>query len=173
MNYEKLKAQPQVFEGLTSLRPTEFDELVPHFEQVYLQQVRKATTRGTPRKNKLPDDQALPTSAHKLFFITTYLKLNPTQIHHGASFDISQAKVSRLLRLLLEVFNLTLYQLGYMPCRDASDYASFIDRRRTMGQEEHHILDASERPIQRPNNQQDREDYYSQKKTPFDKEHLH
>ena len=164
MNYEKIRTQPTRFESLTSLRVEEFDELLVEFERQLLKEQRKRSSRGTVRLNKVPVDGNLPTAGHALFFITTYLKLNPLQEQHGASFDISQSKVSRLLRTTLTALNLALEKMKYMPCRSGSDFAAFAEKRRAEGKEEHFFLDASERDIQRPDNDEDQEDYYSGKK---------
>lgn len=164
MNYEKIRQNHRQFEALTSLRVEEFDQLLPVFEYQYQKEVRKKTSRGTVRLNKIPDDKDLVSIEEKLFFITTYLKLNPLQEHHAASFNISQPKVSRLLRKLLKVFNDTLEQMGYMPCRNASDLNRFIEQRRGQDKQEHFFVDASERGVQRPGNPSDQEDYYSGKK---------
>lgn len=164
MNYEKIRTQPNRFESLTSLRVEEFDLLLVEFERQLIKEQRKHNSRGTARLNKVAVDKQLPTAAHALFFITTYLKLNPLQEQHGASFDMSQAKVSRLVRTTLSALSSALEQMGHMPCRNGADFAAFSEQRRSEGKEEHFFLDASERDIQRPDNDEDQEDYFSGKK---------
>ncbi len=164
MNYSKIRQNPKQFETLTSLRVEEFDEILPAFEIQFNKANRQKTTRGTIRLNKIGVDKKLPTAAENLFFITTYLKLNPLQEHHAASFDISQPKVSKLIYKNLEVFNLTLKNLGYVPCRTSSEFKRFIEVRRSNNQDEHFFIDASERKIQRPVNQADQKEVYSRKK---------
>jgi hypothetical protein len=74
MNYEKVRNRPSQFESVTSVKVEEFDKLLPEF---------------TNCLNRLEYPTSLPSAEHMLFFTLTYLKLNPLQEQHGASFDMS------------------------------------------------------------------------------------
>lgn len=58
-------------------------------------------------------------TAQKLFFLLVYLKTNSLQQHQAASFGLSQSKVHRIARVLLERLNETLTALGLAPLRNA------------------------------------------------------
>lgn len=93
MNYQEIKAKACLILDLTSLTLEEFEELLPHFEQAFLDHMshwrmdgRPRTSRGfSPYKNC-----PLPTPKARLLFILSYLKTNPIQSYHGAAFGMCQ-----------------------------------------------------------------------------------
>lgn len=125
MNYEKVRLRPSQFESVTSLKIEEFDSLLPKFT-VCLEQSLRYTTRGTIRLNKLEYPDSLPSASEMLFFTLTYLKLNPLQEQHGASFDMSQESVSRWFRIGEQALNKSLKKQGYAPHRDGSSFAEWL-----------------------------------------------
>ena len=170
MNYDKLRTKPKQFLSLTSVTVEEFDEFLPTFEKE-LKWVLRRTARGNIRKNKLKLPEALSSAAIFLFFTLSYLKLNPLQEHHAASFDISQPSVSRLMRLGLRALNETLRKLGHKPCRDGEEFAKFIAQRRSKEDDnqankedgDHFYVDASGAEVQRPKDDTAQQDNYSGK----------
>ena len=170
MNYHKLRGKPNQFLALTSVTVEEFDELLLIFAAQLTWFLRR-TTRGNIRKNKLQLPDSLNTAELFLFFILTYLKLNPLQEHHAASFDISQPSVSRFVRIGLNALNHALEKLGCKPCRTGEDFSDFMDIRRTkktdneedIPDDDHFFIDASDDQIQRPMDSTAQEDNYSGK----------
>ena len=71
------------------LSKEEFDYLLDRFE-MELKRIYCKTSRGTVRVNRFKWRDELPSAAHHLFFVLTYLKENPTQEFHGAIFNLSQ-----------------------------------------------------------------------------------
>ncbi len=134
MNYEKVKLRPGQFESVTSLRLEEFHELLPVFEQQLRRHLRK-TSRGTVRRNAMRYPNSLPTSGHLLFFTLTYIKLNPLQEQHGASFDMSQESVSRWFKTGEKSLHDALCKLDVMPHRDGATLGEVLKK------------NASKRPI--------------------------
>ena len=179
MNYERIRLRPSQFESVTSLDVSEFDILLPLFK-VEIDRVLRYTSRGTIRKNRLNYPLTLPSDAHVLFFTLTYLKLNPLQEQHGASFDMSQESVSRWFRLGEKALTLTLKKSGYVPCRDGVMFADWLKKASTalitqkqnskdteinelVTDGEHYFIDASDRGIQRPKDNEEQEEKYSGK----------
>ena len=168
MNYEKIRNKPSQFESVTSITVEEFDSLLPIFE-ICLKRALSYTTRGTIRVNKLSYADSLPSPVHVLFFTLSYLKLNPLQEHHAASFDMSQESVSYWFRIGEKSLNATLARGGYVPHRDGMTLSSHLERKieeipeeeKTDG--EHYFIDGSDRDIQRPQNNEEQEEKYSGK----------
>lgn len=111
MDYNKVKLRPSQFESVTSLTTNEFDDLLSIYT-ARLEHLLKYTTRETIRLNKLEYPDSLPSSEEMLFFTLSYLKLNPLQEQHGASFDMSQESVSRWFRTGEQALNETLKKRG-------------------------------------------------------------
>lgn len=169
MNYTKIRTKPKQFLALTSVTVEEFDELLPHFEK-QLKWFLRRTANGGLRKNKLKLPDSLNSFDIFLFFILTYLKLNPLQEQHAASFDISQPSVSRLVRVGLKAINEALRKLGHQPCRDGEEFANFIAKIRSEqsgnqsdNDDDHFYVDASGAEVLRPLDDTAQEDNYSGK----------
>lgn len=174
MNYEKVRLRPSQFESVTSVTIEEFDLLMVNFKDC-LNNTLRYTTRGTIRLNRYEYPATLPSAEHVLFFTLTYLKLNPLQEQHGASFDMSQENVSRWFRIGEKSLNKALKKGGYSPHRDGASFADWIKKKQNLKAEEvpsvsavktdgeHYFLDASDRGIQRPKNDEEQEEKYSGK----------
>lgn len=129
MNYEKIRLRGPQFKSVTSLEVDEFDVLLADFS-FYMDRTLRYTTRGEIRQKKLVLPSSLPDFGHLLFFVLTYLKLNPLQEQHGASFDLSQESVSRWYRLCLVALNSALRKQGDMPVRNGGDFADWVKKKR-------------------------------------------
>jgi DDE superfamily endonuclease/Helix-turn-helix of DDE superfamily endonuclease len=169
MDYEKLRLKPTKFVTLTSLNADEFDYLLPTFTKELLRLYRK-TSRGTVRLNKFQWRTELPSAAHHLFFILTYLKENPTQEFHGAIFDLSQETVSGVIKDCISALNETLRLKKLLPCKHGEEYADFIiDLKKRFSDNRNlyvgdSLMDCSEIEVQRPLDKGEQEDNYSGKK---------
>lgn len=129
MNYEKVRFRSSQFESVTSLKVEEFDKLLVDFE-ICLTNHLRYTTRGTVRLNRIEYSDSLPSAEHVLFFTLTYLKLNPLQEQHGASFDLSQESVSRWFKIGEKSLNLSLKKGGYTPCRTGDSFPEWLKKRK-------------------------------------------
>jgi Helix-turn-helix of DDE superfamily endonuclease len=125
MDYEKIRSQPAKFVTLTSLSEIEFDHILPDFEKE-LKRIYRKTSRKTIRLNKFKWREELPSAAHHLFFVLTYMKENPTQEFHGAIFNISQESVSGIIKDCISALNETLRLKKLLPCKHGEDYADFV-----------------------------------------------
>ena len=172
MDYEKIRKNEVKFTALTSLTTEEFDYLLPQFE-TELKRIYRKTSRGTIRLNKFKWRVELPSAAHHLFFMLTYLKENPTQEFHGAIFDISQETVSGIIKSCLTALNETLRIKKLLPCTQGEEYAKFICDLKERFKDYSHLasastqdalMDCSEIKIQRPTDEGEQKDNYSGKK---------
>ena len=169
MDYEKIRLKSAQFVTLTSLTEYEFDYLLPTFTKELLRIYRK-TTRGTVRLNTFKWRAELPSAAHHLFFILTYLKENPTQEFHGAIFNLSQESVSGIIKDCLTALNETVRLKKLLPCKHGDEYSDFIKdlKKRFINNPnitiQDSLMDCSEMEVQRPLDKGEQEDNYSGKK---------
>ena len=160
MNYEEHKRQESAFLSLTSLTVTEFDYLFSHFEPLWEKYYRYHTLEGKKRvivSYKEHGNALLKGSEQKLFFLLIYLKNNPLQTFQGASFDISQPKVSKIYRVLLSVLDSTLKKMGLSPCRDSASLKQVLESHKS----KIFWLDGTETIIQRNGDNDAQEHDYS------------
>lgn len=169
LDYDKIRGNERKFVTLTSLSTIEFDYLLETFERELLRIYRK-TTRGTVRLNTFKWRLELPSAAHHLFFVLTYLKENPTQEFQGAIFDLSQESVSTIIKDCLSALNETLRLKKLLPCSDGADYPNFLralkerfaqNRNVTI---QDNLMDCTEIEVQRPSDSGEQEDNFSGKK---------
>ena len=160
MDYEKIRLNAKRFEALTSLKVEEFDDLLNHFSVKWDRYYRYNTLEGKKRKHPRRQEHGnslLQGTALKLFFLLVFLKNNHLQQSIGASFNISQPKVSKIIRVLLEVLADTLKSMGLTPHREGLDLAKLLENH----PDKVFSYDGTERRIQR---NEDQEEEYSGKK---------
>ena len=170
LRYDKLKEKPREFLSVTSLTDEEFQVLLPTFEKWYHLSAKpkpkppkrkKQRANGGGRKAKLAD------ISDKLLFILAYQKTAPLQTWHGLQFGLSQGRVNYWVHRLLPVLQKSLSELGMKPERVGARVADLIEASEGGA---NLSLDAAERLLQRPvNEDKQREKYSGKKKTHTDK----
>ena len=170
IKYLELKEKPREFLSVTSLTDEEFQVLLPTFEKCYQlllppkpkpSKKYKQRAKGGGRKSKLVS------ISDKLLFILAYQKTSPLQTMHGLQFGLSQGRVNYWVHRLLPVLQMSLNELGMKPERVGKKVADLIEASEGGA---NLSLDASERLLQRPvNDNKQREKYSGQKKTHTDK----
>ena len=146
MQYDKIKKRPVQFLGITGFTIADFDFLLPHFKIEWDNYNDIFTLEGKPRQRKSYSrtDSILPKVSDKLFFVLIYLKTNPLQEQHAASFQMTQPQANILIHLLSDILRKTLKQLGELPERNEYRVKHVIASCEDV------LLDGVERPIQRP-----------------------
>jgi hypothetical protein len=130
LSYREIKAKEKEFLALTSLTVSEFEILVPHFEQAfqnYMAEWRLDGKRRTKRSYTTYKNCPLPTPEDRLLFGISYMKSNPLQSNHGLLFAMAQCKVNSWLHILLPVLRNTLRGLGVAPSRSVSELAERLE----------------------------------------------
>jgi hypothetical protein len=152
--YQKIRTKPKQFKALCSITIEQFDILLPIFEGKWLDFIEGYTLDGQPRVRKYTpkNEEQLPTAADKLFFILYYDKNNPLQESLAAFFDLEVSMSNKWVHILTPILKKALAQ--YTPCRRIETLE--------INPQEEHIVDGSERPIQRDTYLQG--DFYSGKK---------
>lgn len=160
MDYNKIKNNELQFRSLTGLSTVEFEELSVDFSIDFEEFISRYTFEGKERVRvyKPRKTSSLPTIDDKLLFLLIFMKTNPLQEHHAASFGITQPKANMYLHLLIPLLRKTLNRLGELPQRNSSHLRAILKDNQDV------LLDGTERPIQKPSDYQTADQYYSGKK---------
>jgi hypothetical protein len=170
LQYLELKEKPREFLAATGITDEEFQAILPTFEKCYQLSIppkpkptrqKKQRAGGGGRKSKLA------TLSDKLLFILIYQKTFQLQTMHGLQFGLSQGRVNYWVHRLLPVLQQSLSDLGMKPERDGKQVAALTEA----GEGGANLsLDATERRLQRPvNEEKQREKYSGKKKAHTDK----
>jgi len=161
LTYKKIKTKPQVLISLTSLRQEEFEDLSWHLEQSWTSYMKQFTLEGKPRNRgaSVRTNSVLSTADDRLLFILYHLKGNAIQELIGITFEMTQAQVSLWIKLLSKLLREALERHGYLPTRKVDQLKKMLENESTV------LLDATEREIQRPMDDEVQKDYYSGKKS--------
>ncbi|MDD4490131.1 MAG: transposase family protein [Paludibacter sp.] len=146
MQYDKIKKRPVQFLSITGLNLEDFNYLLPHFKTEWEEYNDYFTLEGKPRQRRTfaRTDTVLPKACDKLLFLLVYLKTNPLQEHHAASFGMTQSQANLLIHLLSGLLRKTLKRLGELPERNEFRVMHIIKSCQDV------LIDGVERPIQRP-----------------------
>ena len=160
MQYDKIKNRPVQFQSITSLCVEDFNFLLPYFKAEWDEYNFYFTLKGKPRQriSYTRVDSVVPKIADKLMFLLIYLKTNPLQEHHAASFGITQPQANTLIHLLSGLLKKTLNRLGELPERNEYKIKYIVATISDV------LLDGVERPIQRPQASDLQKSCYSGKK---------
>lgn len=161
LTYERIKNKPEVLISLTTLRREEFETLSEFFEQEWQKYIRQYTLQGKPRNrtSTVRANTVLRTAEDRLLFILYHLKGNSIQQLMAITFEMRQAQISLWIKLLSKLLREALDKQGYLPKRKVEQLKKVLEKENTI------LLDATEREIQRPADQQVQKEYYSGKKS--------
>jgi hypothetical protein len=151
--FSNVKSDRQ-FSATTGLSKVEFYELVYEFEEVECEQRAERLASGG-RKEVLAD------GAQRLFLILYYLKTYPSFDVLGLSFDMDATTAERYVAELLPILAKTLQKIKCLPARKAEEIARL---EQLLGQTDKLLIDATERPVERPQDQDEQKGKYSGKK---------
>lgn len=160
MKYDKIKRNAPQILSITGLTKEEFDALLPTFKYHWDEYYSRFTLKGKPRRRISYNRKSsrLPMIEDKLLFILSYLKNNPLQEYHGANFGMTQPQCNNWVHLLCEILCKTLKTLGQLPERNHLRVQYLLE------QCEDVLLDGTERPIERPEDEDRQKSCYSGKK---------
>lgn len=160
-NYAQLSGKPKQLHALIGYTLEEFRALLPAFVASFLAYVQAYTLTGKQRRKRryvTYKNSPLPTMEDKLLFILMYLRKATTQDIFGEVFGMPQPVVNRWVHVLHPCLNRALAERGELPARTASDLQVAQHAVKL------YFQDGTERPIQRPKNQEVQKSYYSGKK---------
>lgn len=161
LHYRKVEGKPYVLQSLTGLNPREFETLLKSFEvawQAYLEReyIQKPRARqcGGGRRAELAS------SADKLLFILVYFRLYPTQAVQGFLFGLGQSQACEWIHKLSRLLNADLGYEQQLPERQPARLETVLKECPSL----EFLIDGTERPINRPQDPNQQEHYYSGKK---------
>lgn len=161
-SYEKLVKSKTKFLSMTGSTKREFEALLPYFSRRFEAHMEIYTLEGKVRKRRgyiAYKSSPLPTIEDKLVFILIYLKTNNLQSVQASLFEMHQPEANLWIHLLAPILNSALKDSGMTPARSMEE----LD----LNEQEGHLLfhDGTERPIQRPLDEDEQKTYYSGKKS--------
>jgi hypothetical protein len=162
LSYEKLKNKPRIFRSLTGLSLSEFEKLLPSFEQAWQEYIYREYINRDDRKRQYGGGRKaeLKDSRDKLLFILLYFRQYPTQEVQGFLFGIGQAQSNEWIHRLTGVLNQALGYEQQLPERNPRKLKEVLES--CPGLE--FVIDGTERPINRPQDKEKRDKHYSGKK---------
>ena len=91
MKYDKVRRNPKQLLSLTGFTVAEFEAFVPTFRYHWDAYYSHFTLKGKPRERISYNRKSsqLPLISDKLLFILSYLKNNPLQEYHGATYSMT------------------------------------------------------------------------------------
>ncbi len=146
----------------TSITDSEFAYLLPFFEKAFDTYFKHKTLAGMARIREAckRNDSVFGKAEDGLFFILFYLKSYPTEEVLATMFEMHQPQVNVWKNLLQNILEESFLNMKVLPGRDNKKLNQLI---KEMGLTEV-IIDATERQIQRPKDNEVQKEYYSGKK---------
>jgi len=159
--YEVTSQNPTEFLSMTSYTLQEFEALLPSFEEELLKTKKTLERKERKRKYSPYSNSPLPSPADQLFFILVYQKQYPLQSMQGILFGMSQPKANIWIHFLSPILKAALATQGAVPLRSMEDV-----EKEDVEREDVRIFlhDGTERPIQRPKEEEKQKEFYSGKK---------
>jgi hypothetical protein len=159
--YADVVQDERKFLALTGYTVPEFQALLPYFRVCFSTYVTQYTLEGKRRQQRRYTEyqnSPLPTIADKLLFILMYLKTYPLQAVQGQLFGMHQSEANRWIHLLLPLINQALAACDELPARKIEELGLDDESAACF------FHDGTERPIQRPQDPETQQTYYSGKK---------
>lgn len=167
MRYYKIKKNSTQLQSLTGMSRDDFEEFLFHFEQIWNEYITHYKLDGKPRVRLARSIVCihLPSTADMLLFILSYLKNNPLQEYHAASYGMTQSQANRLIHLFTDIVLRTLKHLNELPEENTLRLIHSMKLYSDI------LLDGTERPIERSQDDElQRECYSGKKKALFEKQ---
>lgn len=145
MRYYKIKKNLTQLQSVTGMARETFEEFLFYFEQDWHEYITNYRLDGRPRKCLTRGTVCvhLPATADKLLFILSYLKNNPLQEYHAASYGMTQSQANPLIHLFTDILLKTLKRLNELPEENTLRLFHSIKYYSDI------LLDGTERPIER------------------------
>ena len=167
LNIQRAINNDRLLRACTGLNRKAFDQLCHDFDAAYEAHLAADTrprqrARGGGRKARLlGTDQ-------KVFFILFYFKCYPTFDLLGLLFDLERGRSNRWVHLLQKILEEVLGQVMVLPERKIRSLQEFVER---FPEAKEVFVDGTERPIQRPKDNDKQKRHYSGKKKRHTRKH--
>ena len=154
--------------ALTGMTILEFENLVITFSLVFQ---KYQATRKKKRQRAVGGGRkhTLTTAAERLFFILFYVKCYPTLDLAGFFFGVDRSRIQRWVKELLPLLEETLGREVVLPARKVNSVEEFVAQ---FPEVKDVFIDATERPVRRPEKNKAQHDHYSGRKKGHTKKSL-
>ena len=170
LNLQRVLRDDRLLRALTGLNRKAFEELKLAFEQELLEEeVPRRSQKQRQRAQGAGRKPRLETVEEKLIYILFYFKCYPTFDLAGIMFDLDRSQANRWMHRLQKVLEKALGRKMALPKRKLTSIEEFIE---SFPEVKRVILDGTERPIQRPKDQEKQKQDYSGKKKRHTRTHL-
>ena len=177
LDINRVLKEDRLLRALTGLNRKAFDELLPAFSVQLNSEAIRLTPRSANATTQKPRLRArgggrkarLLQAKDKLFFILFYFKCYPTFDVAGVLFDLHRSRAHRWMLRLQPILEKSLGKKMALPERKLESIGEFITR---FPSAKEVMIDGTERPIQRPKEQQKQKNHYSGKKKRHTRKHL-
>lgn len=163
MHIERVLKSPRLMSALTGVTPEEFLNLLPTFESILLNRKKGAYYRN-PKRQRRPGGGRrgfLKSPMDKLFFILFYYKCYPTYDVASFLWDCNRANAFRRQCAQSKILAAALKRKLVLPKRQLKSVEDFF---KAFPEGREVFLDGTERPIQRPTDNERQKANYSGKK---------
>jgi hypothetical protein len=150
----------RLMKALTGMSIVEFQTLLVTFTLVWQ---KYQATRKPNRVRAVGGGRrhTLSTAAERLFFILFYVKVYPTMDLAGFIFGVDRSRIQRWVKELLPLLEEVLGREVVLPIRRINSVEGFMARFPAVKDV---FIDATERPVQRPQNGKAQSEHYSGRK---------
>lgn len=157
---ERAKKSDRIMKALTGMRISEFEGLVITFSLVLL---KYQATRKPHRKRAVGGGRhhTLTNAAERLFFILFYVKCYPTLDLAGFFFGVDKSRIQRWVKELLPLLEEALGREMVLPARKINGVEEFMAQ---FPEVKDLFVDATERPMRRPQDNKKQAEHYSGRK---------
>ena len=170
LDLERVKKDERLLRALTGLNFKALEALKAPFAQAL-------SEAPIPRRSKQPRERLvgggrkprLATVEDKLLYILFYFKCYPTFDLAGLLFDLDRSQANRWMHRLQPVLEAALGKQLVLPKRKLHSMAEFVQ---AFPEVERVIIDVTERPIQRAQDNEKQKEDYSGKKKRHTRSHL-
>jgi hypothetical protein len=168
LDLERILKQDRLLRALSGLNRKAFDALLPSFAQAYWQSLNPP---GRQRQRVLGGGRkaTLQTMEDKLFYSLFYCKCYPTFDLASVLFHFDRSQAHEWTHRLLPVLETALGQKLALPERKLRSVEEFVERFPSVKRV---MIDGTERPIQRPQDNERQKEHYSGKKRRTTRKHL-
>jgi hypothetical protein len=167
MKYSEYQTNEKSFRSLTGISTEQFNYLFPFFEEAHNEYFNNYDLNGKYRDSRrvfvIYRNSPLSTVEERLFFILVYLKNNPLQEYHAASFGMEQKHCNLFIHRLQPILDQALIDAGAMPAEKQDDFNESV---KNEYDDNLPVLlhDGTEREVPRPVDYDEQKEYYSGKK---------
>lgn len=157
------KLSPSTMLGTISITEEEFKILLPFFEECYIYYFKRFTLTGKVRERYFSsngNNKLFASPEDALFFILFYNKTYPTEESMALTFSMTQPQVNQWKQVLQLILKDSLAKIGVLPARNTKDLNKLLQKLEV----ETIIVDATERTMNRPKDNEVQKEFYSGKK---------